>query len=62
MICKKQAKPIQPNSTNYGQDFLHTFNMDLYQNWDDKSGFAFVLQFFSLISDGLGSVICLKSN
>ena len=30
--------------------------MALYHKWDVKSGFAFVLQFFSLIFDGLGGV------
>ena len=30
--------------------------MALYRKWDVKNGFAYVLQFFSLISDGLGSV------
>ena len=30
--------------------------MALYQKWDVKNGFPFVLQFFSLISDGLGGV------
>ena len=30
--------------------------MALYHKWDVKNGFAFVLQFFSLISDGLGGV------
>ena len=30
--------------------------MDLYHKWDVKYNFAYVLQFFSLISDGLGSV------
>ena len=38
------------------QDFLHTFSMALYHKWDVKNGFAYVLQFFSLISDGLGGV------
>ena len=38
------------------QDFLHTFSMALYHKWDVKNGFAYVLTFFSLISDGLGSV------
>ena len=38
------------------QDFLHTFRMALYHKWDVKNGFAYVLQFFSLISDGLGGV------
>ena len=54
------------NSTNYGwigcdsllasKDFLHTFSMALYHKWNVKNGFAYVLTFFSLISDGLGSV------
>ena len=30
--------------------------MALYHKCDVKNGFAYVLQFFSLISDGLGSV------
>ena len=38
------------------QDFLHTFSMALYHKWDVKNGFAYALTFFSLISDGLGSV------
>ena len=37
-------------------DFLHTFSMASYHKWDVKNGFAFVLQFFSIISDGLGGV------
>ena len=31
--------------------FFHTFSMDLYYKWDVKN-----YKFFSLISDGLGSV------
>ena len=31
--------------------------MALYHKWDVKNGFAYVLHFFSLISDGLGGVI-----
>ena len=31
--------------------------MTLYHKWDVKNGFVYVLQFFSLISDGLGGVI-----
>ena len=38
------------------QDFVHTFSMALFHKWDVKNGFAFVLHFFSLISDGLGGV------
>ena len=30
--------------------------MTLYQKWDVKNGFVFVLQFFSLISNCLGGV------
>ena len=30
--------------------------MALYHNWDVTNGFVYVLQFFSLISDGLGGV------
>ena len=30
--------------------------MALYHKWDVKNGFAYVLTFFSLISDVLGSV------
>ena len=36
--------------------FIHTFSMVLYHKWDVKNDFAYVLQFFSLISDSLGSV------
>ena len=38
------------------QGFLHTFSMALYHKWDVKNGFAYVLQFFSLISERLGCV------
>ena len=30
--------------------------MALYHKWDVKNGFAYLLQVFSLISDGLGGV------
>ena len=30
--------------------------MALHHKWDVKNDFAYVLQFFSLISEGLGSV------
>ena len=30
--------------------------MALYHKWDVKNGFGYVLQFFSIISDGLGGV------
>ena len=42
---------------NGSQDFSHTFSMALYHKWDVKNDFAYVLQFFSLISDVLGSVL-----
>ena len=32
--------------------------MALYHKWDVKNGFVYVLQFFSLISDGLDCVQC----
>ena len=38
------------------QDFPHTFSMALYHKWNVKNGFAYVLQFFSLISESLGGV------
>ena len=41
--------------------FVHTFNMALYHKWDVKNDFAYVLQFFSLISDSLGSVYLILS-
>ena len=33
-----------------------SFSMALYHKWDVKNGFDYGLTFFSLISDGLGSV------
>ena len=41
---------VDPNGL---QDFFHTFSMASYHKWDVKNDFAYVLQFFSLISDGL---------
>ena len=35
---------------------VRTFSMALYHKWDVKNGFAYVLKFFTLISDGLGGV------
>ena len=32
----------------------------LYHKWDVKNDFVYVLQFFSLISDCLGSVLCVN--
>ena len=43
------------------QDFFHDFSMALYHKWDVKHDFAYLLQFFSLISDCLGSVWGLVS-
>ena len=37
--------------------FFYTFSMALYNKWDVKNDFAYVLQFFSLISDDLGGVL-----
>ena len=34
--------------------------MALYHKWDVKNGFAYVLQFVSLISDGLGGVQAMQ--
>ena len=39
------------------QDLFHTLSMALYHKWDVKNDFPYVLQFFSFISDGLGSVM-----
>ena len=42
---------------NDSQDFFfHSFYMASYRKWNVKNGFAYVLHFFSLISDGLASV------
>ena len=35
--------------------------MALYHKWDVKNGFTFMLQFFSLISNGLGGVMVVLS-
>ena len=42
---------------NGSQAFFHTFSMALCYKWDVKNDFAFALQFFSHISDGLGGVV-----
>ena len=69
-----RSTSYQPNFTNYGwiacasqlvdpkwlPGFFHTFSMAFYHKWDVKNDFVYVLQFFSLISDGLGSVIILN--
>ena len=36
--------------------------MALYHKWDVKNDFAYVLQFFSLISNSLGGVFLLQEN
>ena len=36
--------------------------MALYHKWGVKTGFIFALQFFMLISDGLGGVIFWEGN
>ena len=36
--------------------FLHTLEMALCHKWGVKTGFTFALQYFMLISDGLGGV------
>ena len=36
--------------------FFILFSMAWYHKWDVKNGFTYVLQFFSLISDGAGGV------
>ena len=41
---------------NRSQDFFHNFSIVLCHKWDVKNDFAYVLQFFSLISDVLDSV------
>ena len=35
--------------------------MALYHKWEVKNDFAYVLQFFSSISDGPGGVICTET-
>ena len=55
-------RPITPNKSAGSVDpkelpgFFHTFSMALYHKQDVKNDFAYTLQFFSLISDGLGGV------
>ena len=39
-----------------GPRFSSYFQHALYYTWDVKNGFAYLLQFFSLILDGLGGV------
>ena len=53
-LLNSTANPAQFNKL--WQDFSHTFSMALYHKWDVKNDLVYVLQFFSLISDSLGSV------
>ena len=46
----------------FEMDFFLTFSMAFYHKWDVKNDFAYVLQFFSLISDSLGSVAWVTLN
>ena len=39
------------------QALFHTFSLVLYSEWDVMNDLAYVLQFFSIIFDGLGGVI-----
>ena len=41
---------------NGSQDFYHTLSLALCHKWVVKNDFAYVLQFLSLTSDGVGSV------
>ena len=43
-------------SSQGSQDFLLTFSIALYHKWGVKNDFAYVLQFFSIISYSLGGV------
>ena len=49
-------EPIISQSQISYKDTKHPFNIVLYHKWDVKNDFAYMLQFFSLIFDGLGSV------
>jgi hypothetical protein len=56
---KNPGSPLANKHSQSSPGFFHTFSMALYHIWDVKNGIAFVLQFFSLISDSLGGVECL---
>ena len=47
---------ISQNFVAFSEYMNFTVSMGLYHKWDVKNGFAYVFQFFSLISDGLGGV------
>ena len=42
---------ILQNFVAFSEYMNFTFSMGLYHKWNVKNGFAYVLQFFSLISD-----------
>ena len=64
---RSDSDPLSSTNLQYGENHNKPFyrfrchhplitQLTLYHNWDVKNGFAFVLQFFSLISDSLGGV------
>ena len=55
-IMARLAVLVSWQVLNGSQDFFHPFSMALYHKWDVKNALAYVLQFFSLITDSLGSV------
>ena len=56
-VWKKSWEPFRiyqlTRTAKGSQDFIYTFSIN---KWDVKNGYAFVLNFFLLISDGLGGV------
>ena len=60
LICKPlvcadfRLHPHASRMENLLPEFFHTFSMALYHKWNVKNYFAYVLQFFSLISE----VVC----
>ena len=56
-VRKKSWEPFRIYQlTSTANPALIFFIMASYHKWDVKNGFAYVLQFFSLICDGLGGV------
>ena len=55
MSLKYHLHRLSEISEKGSQDFF-ILSAWLYNKWDVKNDFAYVLQFFSLISDGLGGV------
>ena len=55
-ILQIMAESIGWQILKGSQDLLHTFSIALYYKWNVKNDFPYVLQFFSLISVGLGGV------